>query len=208
MRHEKGRTTSKEGEPTKMLAKLTVEDFIEQLASASPTPGGGSASALAGAMAAAMVEMACNLTIGREKFKDVEGEMQTVLGRAKELRKLMLDAVDEDTESYSAVSEAYKLPRSTDEEKSARTRAIQEALQGATEVPLRVARAAAETSQLATIALEKSNPNVASDARVAQLLADAACQGAIANVEINLGSITDAGFADRMREELSGLPRG
>jgi formiminotetrahydrofolate cyclodeaminase len=191
-----------------MLAKLTVEDFIEQLASASPTPGGGSASALAGAMAAAMVEMACNLTVGREKFKNVEGEMQTVLGRAKELRKILLDAVDEDTESYSAVSEAYKLPRGTDQEKSARTRAIQEALQGATEVPLRVARAATETSQLATIALQKSNPNVASDARVAQLLADAACQGAIANVEINLGSITDAGFADRIREELTGLPRG
>jgi methenyltetrahydrofolate cyclohydrolase len=190
-----------------MLIKMTVEDFIEQLASASPTPGGGSASALAGAMAAAMVEMACNLTVGREKFREVEVEMRTVLGRAEELRKLMLAAVDEDTESYNAVSEAYKLPRGTDAEKEERTAAIQSALQGASEIPLKVAQAAAETAQLAVIAVEKSNPNVASDARVARLLADAARDGAIANVEINLGSITDGDFADRMREELKGLVR-
>src|SRR5205085_10657478 len=100
------------------LIKMTVQDFIEQLASPSPTPGGGSASALAGAMAAAMVEMACNLTVGREKFRDVEEEMQTVLARARELCQLMLDAVDEDTKSYDAVSEAYKMPRNTDAEKA------------------------------------------------------------------------------------------
>lgn len=188
-----------------MLVKMTVEDFIEQLASASPTPGGGSASALAGAMAAAMVEMACNLTVGREKFRDVEAEMQTLLARAGELRKQMLAAVDEDTESYSQVSDAYKLPRSTDAEKAARTAAIQKALKGATEVPLRVAKAASETTQLALIAIEKSNPNVASDARVARLLGDAARDGAVANVEINLGSITDEAFVKRIRSELDSL---
>src|SRR5437762_13736680 len=107
------------------LTKLTVEDFIEQLASSSPTPGGGSASALAGAMAAAMVEMACNLTVGREKFRDVEQEMHTVLARARELRQEMLAAVDEDTRSYNAVSEAYKLPRDTGAQKAERTAALQ-----------------------------------------------------------------------------------
>src|SRR5437762_7650651 len=107
------------------LTKLTVEDFIEQLASSSPTPGGGSASALAGAMAAAMVEMVCNLTVGREKFRDVEAEMRTVLARARELREQMLAAVDEDTRSYNAVSEAYKLPRDTDAQKAERTVALQ-----------------------------------------------------------------------------------
>jgi formiminotetrahydrofolate cyclodeaminase len=187
------------------LIKMTVQDFIEQLASASPTPGGGSASALAGAMAAAMVEMACNLTIGREKFRDVEEEMRTVLARAKELRQLMLDAVDEDTKSYDAVSQAYKMPRDSDAEKAERTAAIQSALQYASEVPLKVAKAVAEASELAGIAMQKSNPNVASDARVARLLADAARDGAIANVEINLGSITDEGFIERMREELKGI---
>ncbi len=190
-----------------MLAKMTVEDFIAQLASANPTPGGGSASALAGAMSAAMVEMACNLTLGREKFRDVEQEMQTVLARATELRERMLAAVDEDTDAYDAVSQAYKLPRNTEAEKEARAQAIQAAMQQASEVPLKVAHAAAETSQLADIALKKSNPNVASDARVARLLADAAKDGAIANVEINLESIKDPDFTKRVRSELEGIPR-
>ena len=187
------------------LTKLTVEDFIAQLASANPTPGGGSASALAGATAAALVEMACNLTVGREKFRDVEEELKVVLGRVEELREELLAAVEEDTDAYDKVSQAYKLPKATEEDKAARTEAIQQALQYATEVPLRVAKAALEVSQLALIALEKSNPNVASDARVARVLADAAREGATANVEINLGSITDGDFIDRMQEELEGL---
>lgn len=187
------------------LVKLTVEDFVGQLASDSPTPGGGSASALAGAMAAAMVEMACNLTVGREKFRDVEEQLKVVLERAHTLREQLLAAVDEDTEAYNGVSAAYKLPRSTDEEKAERTAAIQSALQQATEVPLRVAQAAMETTQLAVIAIQKSNPNVASDARVARLLANAAREGAIANVEINLGSITDGDFVSRIKDELNGL---
>ncbi|MDQ5824521.1 MAG: cyclodeaminase/cyclohydrolase family protein [Chloroflexota bacterium] len=184
------------------LTKMTVQDFIEQLASAQPTPGGGSASALAGAMSAAMVEMACNLTVGRDKFRDVEADLTVVLARAKELRGTLLEAVDQDTEAYDQVSQAYKLPRSTDAEKAERTAAIQAGLQYATEVPLRVAQASHEIYQLATIAIEKSNPNVASDAKVAQLLADAARDGAIANVNINLGSITDGNFVERMQEEL------
>jgi formiminotetrahydrofolate cyclodeaminase len=187
------------------LTKLTVEDFIAQLASANPTPGGGSASALAGATAAALVEMACNLTVGREKFRDVEEELKVVLGRVEELREELLAAVEEDTDAYDKVSQAYKLPKATEGDKAARTEAIQQALKYATEVPLRVAKAAMEVSQLALIALEKSNPNVASDARVARVLADAAREGATANVEINLGSITDGDFITRMQEELEGL---
>jgi formiminotetrahydrofolate cyclodeaminase len=187
------------------LIKLTVEDFVGQLASDNPTPGGGSASALAGAMAASMVEMACNLTVGREKFRDVEEQLTVVLERAGVLREKLLAAVDEDTEAYNAVSQAYKLPRSTDAEKAERNAAIQAALKQATEVPLAVAQAAMETSHLAVIAIQKSNPNVASDARVARLLADAAREGAVANVEINLGSITDSDFVSRVKDELDGL---
>jgi formiminotetrahydrofolate cyclodeaminase len=187
------------------LIKLTVEDFVGQLASDNPTPGGGSASALAGAMAASMVEMACNLTVGREKFRDVEEQLKVVLERAGVLREKLLAAVDEDTEAYNAVSQAYKLPRSTDAEKEERNTAIQAALKQATEVPLGVAQASMETSHLAIIAVQKSNPNVASDARVARLLADAAREGAVANVEINLGSITDSDFVSRVKDELDGL---
>lgn len=187
------------------LTKLTVEDFVDQLASPSPTPGGGSASALAGAMAAAMVEMACNLTVGREKFRAVEAELQTVLARATQLRQQLLSSVDEDTEAYNKVSEAYKMPRSTDQEKTARAAAIQAALQYASEVPLAVARAAVEVYQLGQVAMDKSNPNVASDVRVALLLAQAARDGAVANVEINLDSISDEAFTERMRAELEEL---
>ena len=187
------------------LTKLTVQDFIEQLASASPTPGGGSASALAGATAAAMVEMAANLTVGREKFRDVEEEMRVVLARAGELRELMLNAVDEDTDAFDEVSAAYKMPKDSDTEKAARTEAIQAALKGATEVPLRVAKAAMETYQLGQVAIQKANPNVASDARVAMLLAEAARDGARANVDINLGMIKDEAFLARMRDELEAI---
>ncbi len=184
------------------LVNMTMRDFLEQLASPQPTPGGGSASAVAGAMAAAMVEMACNLTVGREKFRDVEEDLKVVLARATELRETLTSAIDEDTEAYIQVSEAYKLPKATGEEKVQRNAAIQKALQYASEVPLKIAQAASETYELAVMAVQKSNPNVASDARVAMLLADAARSGAIANVQINLGSITDSAFADRMREEL------
>jgi formiminotetrahydrofolate cyclodeaminase len=187
------------------LIKLTVEDFIEQLASASPTPGGGSASALAGAMAAAMVDMACNLTVGREKFRNVEEELRAVLARAGELRAQLLEAVDEDTAAFDDVSQAYKMPRDTDEEKAARTAAIQKALQAATEVPLKVAKASMETLQLAQIATQKSNPSVASDARVARVLADAAREGAVANVEINLASLKDRDYIEKVESELEGL---
>ncbi len=187
------------------LVKLTIEDFVGQLASASPTPGGGSASALAGALAASMVEMACNLTVGREKFRDVEEELKVVLERAHSLREQLLSCVDEDTDAFTAVSAAYKMPRSTDAEKEERTAAIQVALKQATDVPLRVAQAAMEISHLAAIAIQKSNPNVVSDARVARLLADAAREGAVANVEINLGNITDNEYVSRIGEELDGL---
>src|SRR5437016_784644 len=133
------------------LIKLTVEDFVEQLASPNPTPGGGSASALAGAMAAGMVEMACNLTVGREKFRNVEEGLRTVLVRAGELREQMLAAVDEDTAAYDDGTQARKLPKDTDAEKAQRTAAMQEAFKRATEVPLKVAHAAMEAAQLAQI---------------------------------------------------------
>ena len=187
------------------FADMSVREFLATLASASPTPGGGSASALAGAMAAAMVAMACNLTVGRAKFAAVEAELQGVLDRATGLQAQLTAAVDEDTQSYDAVSAAYKLAKGSDEEKAARSAAIQQALQGASEVPLRVAQAAAEVLGLARVAQAKANPNVASDAFVAELLARAARDGAIANVEINLGSITDPAFAERMRTAVETL---
>jgi formiminotetrahydrofolate cyclodeaminase/predicted GIY-YIG superfamily endonuclease len=201
-------TTQQEERPMAQLVDLTVQTFLDELASASPTPGGGSASALAAAMGAAMVSMACNLTIGREKFKDVEAELQAVRVQAEALRRDLTAAVDEDTAAYSAVSAAYKLPKGTDEEKAARTAAIQAALRGATDVPLKVARAAATLLPLTEIAQRKANPNVASDARVAEMLARAGRDGAIANVEINLGNLHDTDYVLQIRAELDLLVAG
>ncbi|MGI8586808.1 MAG: cyclodeaminase/cyclohydrolase family protein [Chloroflexia bacterium] len=193
-------------EPTMSnLIDLSVKEYLDTLASPSPTPGGGSCSALAAAMGAAMVAMACNLTVGREKFAAVEEDLRDVLARASKLQAELAVAVDEDTQAYDAVGAAYKLPKGSDGEKEARRAAIQAALQGACEVPLRVARAADEVVGLAGVARAKANPNVASDAYVAELLARAGRDGAIANVEINLGSITDAAFAERMRSAVAGL---
>src|SRR5579859_4956526 len=130
------------------LTELTVTGFLDALASSTPTPGGGSASALAAAMGAAMVAMACNLTVGREKFQAVEADLRAVLTQATALQAQLTAAVDEDTRAYDAVSQAYKLPKASDAEKQARTAAIQQALQGASEVPLRVAQAAADVARL------------------------------------------------------------
>ena len=187
------------------LVDLTVREFLDELASASPTPGGGSASALAAAMGAAMVSMACNLTVGREKFKAVEADLQDVLHQAEALRSELTAAVDEDTAAYGAVSTAFKLPKGTDEEKAARSTAIRAALEGATSVPLRVAQAAHRLIPLTKEAQAKANPNVASDAHVAEFLARAGLSGAIANVEINLPGLGDSEFALKVRAELDAV---
>jgi methenyltetrahydrofolate cyclohydrolase len=199
-----GPATKERTMPEKLIDH-TVSGYLEALASNAPTPGGGSASALAGAMGAAMVAMACHLTVGRAKFAAVEAELRDVLGRATALQQDLAAAVDDDTTAYDAVSAAYKLPKGTDAEKQARLEAIQRGLQGACKVPLRVAQAADAVIALAQVAQAKANPNVASDAHVAELLARAGRDGAVANVEINLGSITDAAFADRMRGALGRL---
>jgi len=190
------------------LIDLTVTGYLDALASAAPTPGGGSASALAAGMGAALLAMACNLTVGREKFQAVEAELRDVLAQATAAQQDLAAAVDDDTTAYDAVSQAYKLPKGTDAEKQQRTAAIQGALEGACEVPLRVAQRAAEVVRLARVAQAKANPNVASDAKVAELLARAGMEGAIANVEINLDAIRNEAFAERMRAAIAELREG
>src|SRR5919199_1882332 len=107
-----------------MTGELSVRDFSAQLASKQPTPGGGSAAALAGALGAGLVSMVCNFTVGREKYADVEEEMQAVLGRSEELRGELEQAVEDDVAAYGSYSRASKLPRETDEEQSARAAAL------------------------------------------------------------------------------------
>lgn len=177
-----------------MFSEKTVSEFLDDLASRSPVPGGGSVAALAGALAAGLVSMVCSLTIGKEKYRDVEAEMSELLQRSEALRRRLVDLLEADTQVYSAVSAAYRLPRNTDEEKAKRSDAIQQALVKASQVPLQIAQASAEVMELSLPAAAKGNTAAVSDAGVAVLLAEAAMRGAALNVQINLASIKDQEF--------------
>jgi formiminotetrahydrofolate cyclodeaminase len=174
------------------LAELTVRDLAERLASRAPVPGGGSASALAGALGAALVEMVCELTVGKPEYEDVDPVARQIGAAAGELRGSMLAAAEEDAAAYLDVVAARRLPRHSDEERAARKAAIGEASVAATEVPLRVARLAAEVLDLAASIASIGNRNAVSDAGAAALLAAAAARGAALNVRINLPSLPKA----------------
>ncbi len=186
----------------------TLEAFLNQLASASATPGGGSAAAIMGAMGAALVSMVANLTIGKEKYNNVEADMQALLEEAEALRLCLLDAVRADVEAFDQVMAAYRLPKNTDGEKAIRSARIQEALKTATDVPLECVRLSAAVIDLSRTAMEKGNRNVISDAGVAVLAAHAALKSSALNVYVNLNAIKDAAFASQRREELMHLLAG
>lgn len=181
------------------LVDYTIDTFAEELASASPAPGGGSAAALCGTLGAALTSMVANLTVGREKFKDAEETMQSVLSQADALRSDFLALIDEDTEAFNGYMAAWKLPKATDEEKCARKQAIDTAAVAAADVPLRTLETCAALAKLAKAAAESGNPNVLSDAGVAALLAVAAAKSAAFNVRINLPSLKDEAFANECR---------
>ncbi|MGH6635372.1 MAG: methenyltetrahydrofolate cyclohydrolase [Gammaproteobacteria bacterium] len=191
-----------------MIKDKPIHWFLDELASKASTPGGGSAAAIMGAMGAALVSMVCNLTIGKEKYAGVEGELKEVLSRAEALREQMTDMIRQDVAVFDQVMGAYGLPKDTEEQKIARGEAIQKALQAATDVPLGCARACVEAISLSRTAAEKGNLNVISDAGVAVVAAHAALRSAALNVYINIGNIKDRSFADARRGELERLLQG
>ncbi|MCL4534408.1 MAG: cyclodeaminase/cyclohydrolase family protein [Bacteroidetes bacterium] len=186
-------------------AEGTIRGFVDVLASSASMPGGGTAAALAGAMGAALTSMVSNLTIGREKYKDVEADMQALLPRTEALRAKLLEMMDADAASYTEMMAAYRLPRDTDEQKAARTAAIQAATIYATKVPLEMMELCAEVVKLALPVAEKGNLNAVTDAGCGALLAEAALQCAAFNIKINLRSIKDAAFAEEARLTLQCL---
>ncbi len=184
---------------------MSVETFLEELASAAPAPGGGSAAAMAGATGAALVAMVARLTIGRKNYQDVSAAFEAILPRADAMRAALLKLIDEDANSYARVMDAYQLPKNTDAEKETRTAAIQTALKGATETPLRVAQHCAQVLEMSEFACARGNKNAASDAGAGALMAEAGLRAALLNVEINLGSIQDAAFVSNMRAAVEPL---
>ncbi|MFQ6032551.1 MAG: cyclodeaminase/cyclohydrolase family protein, partial [Candidatus Zixiibacteriota bacterium] len=188
--------------------KEGLEQFIEEVASSSPAPGGGSVSAAAGALASALSSMVCRLTIGKRKFKNVEDELKQVLEKAEIIKKQMQEFIIKDAESFDKVMDAFKLPKYTDEERKRRDQAVQEATKEAISVPLQVMEKALESLGITKMVVEKGNPNMISDAGVSSLMARTAAEGAYLNVRINLNSVEDQDFvtatrqkADRLKQE-------
>jgi formiminotetrahydrofolate cyclodeaminase len=185
-----------------------IEPFLDALASNSATPGGGSAAAIFGAMGAALVSMVCNLTIGKKKYAEVEGEMKDVLAKAEDLRHRLTGMIQDDVKAFDTVMGAYGMPKETDADKAARDAAIQDALKLATDVPIRCCRLAREVIDLALAVSQKGNLNVISDAGVGVLSAYAALRSAALNVFINTKMISDKSFVDAKLKELDGLLAG
>jgi len=182
--------------------ELSLQEFLDQLASKASTPGGGSVAAVMGAQAAALLSMVCNLTIGKPQYKEVEQEMAALLEQAEQLRAGMTAMIKDDITAFNNVISTYRMPKQTDEEKNIRNEHIQRALKEAAEVPLACARSSLKIMALCRVAAEKGNINVVSDAGVAVMAAYGALKSAAFNVYVNIGSIHDQAFVNNKRKEL------
>jgi formiminotetrahydrofolate cyclodeaminase len=183
------------------MKDMTLEAFCALTESNEPAPGGGSVAALAGALAAALAGMVANLTMGREKYADVEDEMKVMEASASALSKELLDGILKDSESFNVYMDALKLPKGTDEEKAARREAMQEGLKAAAIVPLENAKLAYEAMDYAELAVKKGNQNAVTDGKTAMMMARTAVLAAGYNVKINLESIKDEEFVAKMRTD-------
>jgi formiminotetrahydrofolate cyclodeaminase len=188
-----------------MMTQSSVEKFLDDLASGNPTPGGGSAAAIMGAMGAALVSMVCNVTIGKKGYETVEAEMRSVLSESERVRRRLTAMVAEDIAAFDSILAAYKLPKSTEEDKAVRAAAIQAGLRRATEVPLDCARVCAEVIALSRRASEQGYLNVISDGGVGVLAGFTGLRSAALNVYINAPALKDRVFAAQATAELEKL---
>ena len=191
-----------------MLGELPVSEFLEETAANTPVPGGGSVAALSAAMAASLVEMVANLTVGKQGFDSVAGEMQQIVERARSYRQRFVFSIDRDAEAFSRVVAAFKLPKATDEQRRERTTAVQKAFKEAARVPLEVARDARTILDLAGLVVEKGNRNAVTDGLVGAMMARTAVLSALYNVRINLESIRDEPFVQEVRKEVQAIRAG
>jgi formiminotetrahydrofolate cyclodeaminase len=188
-----------------MVTDGSVEKFLDDLASSNPTPGGGSAAAIMGAMGAALVSMVCNVTIGKKGYEGVEAEMRAVLHEAEKVRRRLTAMVAEDIAAFDSILAAYKLPKASDDDKARRGVAIQAGLRRATEVPLDCARVCGEVVALSRRASEHGYLNVISDGGVGVLAGFTGLRSAALNVYINAPALKDREFAERAVAELEKL---
>lgn len=183
----------------------TIDQFIEDLASKSPAPGGGAVSALAGASGIALASMVANLTRGKEKYKAEEPLMQEILQGAKKLQTELTALIEEDSQAYNKVTAVFAMPKATEDQKAARKEALQKALKYATQVPYTVMEKAMAALRLHHLGVGHTNPCAASDTGVGALCLKTALMGAHLNVKINLGGITDEAFAAEYEKKAASL---
>lgn len=174
------------------FSNITVEDFLRQAASGSPTPGGGGVAALAGALGSAMASMVVNFTIGKPKYAEHEETMHKALRAVLPLIEDFRTAIDDDAHAFSGISDAYKLPRDTDAAKEKRREAIEAALTASMKVPLRILRCSAEAAGLLPEIARHGNSNLLSDALVAAIMLTASSRAALVNVYANSASLETA----------------
>lgn len=187
------------------LKDLTVEGFVDVTASDAPAPGGGSVSALAGALAAALAEMVANLTVGKAKYAEVEEEMKELAAAGAALRKELVEDIQKDSTAFDLYMAGIKMPKETEEEKAARREAMQNGLKAAAQVPLSVAEAALKIFPIAEAVVSRGNTNAVTDGLVAAMMARTAVIGAGLNVKINLGSIKDEAFTAELAAKVKSL---
>ncbi|MFP4026708.1 MAG: cyclodeaminase/cyclohydrolase family protein [Candidatus Brocadiia bacterium] len=186
-------------------ASATLKQYLTDAASDKPAPGGGSISALAGALASSMSEMAANFTTGKDKYDDVKEDIQDVLQTLEVARQKLLALVDADVKAYGAVNEAYGMPKDTDEQKQERREAIQAALKEAMKVPLNIMRQCRTVSETSADLVGIANQNLLTDVAVSAVLSEAACAAARFNVDVNLKYIKDDSVADEVSPEVEEL---
>jgi methenyltetrahydrofolate cyclohydrolase len=189
----------------RVIKDISLQAFLDELASGAPTPGGGGVAAMSGAMGAALVSMVCKLTIGKKKYAAVEVEMTNLLAKSEELRQRLIAMISADVEAFDQVMAALAMSRETEAEMNVRTEAVQAALKEATRVPLACALACAEVIKISKPVVEKGNTNAISDAGVAALAAHAGLRSAALNVYINLGGIKDDAFVANKGAELEAI---
>jgi methenyltetrahydrofolate cyclohydrolase len=190
-----------------MLADMSVVDFLDETASNSPVPGGGSIAALSAAFSSALTQMVANLTLGKKGYEDVQEVAGFIAKEAEKMRGFFVEYIDKDSDAFNEVMNAFKLPKDTDEKMEYRKKAIQEATKVAALVPLDIAREAYKIMDLAQVVVEKGNKNAVTDGAVATMLARTAVLSALYNVKINLSSIKDKEFVEKVAKEVDELEK-
>ncbi|TET78859.1 MAG: glutamate formimidoyltransferase [Candidatus Cloacimonadota bacterium] len=187
------------------LLSMNLREFSNELSTDSPTPGGGSVAALSGALGSALSSMVANLTYGKKEYRKANRRMKNLALQAQVLKDEFIDLIEKDAEAFNNVMSAMRLKKKTEEEKKKRDEAIEEATKKATLVPLEIMKKSERILDLAAVAEKKGNQNSVSDAGVAAIMADAACEGGYLNVIINLGNIKDEEFKKSIKAEVDGL---